>query len=408
MKSQNIDPVTGIVHNVYHYLDPTLYDHGRRVSYILFEMLRDNDQFSESEKRDIYMLCLLHDIGAVKTKTTVLKPVINSHEEISQSIIGYLIFKNFSPLSMYADCILYQYQYNAQYYSVPISEKHRHIARLLYLANCLDSHLFVQNKSLAQFTLLFKNTDFEKFYIEPFLFYNKKHSILMNLRKGYYEGIIQSYVIKNIRLSKSDMYDYFKTFLVSQEMGNDFYAFQAINSILFGQNFGEILDMNSNEIEIIKFSSIMHNLNGISSPPVPTKLFLSYISSELTQTMEESSLLLDCFYHKKKAAFTPKRSSELVALSYFISDYLTEKNNLPKIKHQELFNYIKNAYRTSGLKESIPLLLGSHYHSIRQNLFSYYYDLNEESKKMRDEYHFLHSMLMHYQKKYEGIPKAYL
>ena len=56
--------IVDVIRHSFHHLDPRLINHGERVAYILMKMLEDTRRYTQQEKQNIFMLGLLHDIGA--------------------------------------------------------------------------------------------------------------------------------------------------------------------------------------------------------------------------------------------------------------------------------------------------------------------------------------------------------
>lgn len=48
-------------------VDERLVNHGERVGYMLYQMLRDSERYSEKKALEIFNLGVFHDIGAYKT-----------------------------------------------------------------------------------------------------------------------------------------------------------------------------------------------------------------------------------------------------------------------------------------------------------------------------------------------------
>ena len=64
MKKVPLINVVDVICHSFRHLDPRLINHGERVAYILMKMLDDTKRYTNQEKQDIFMLGLLHDIGA--------------------------------------------------------------------------------------------------------------------------------------------------------------------------------------------------------------------------------------------------------------------------------------------------------------------------------------------------------
>ena len=53
-----------IARRAFNLVDPRLIGHGARVSYLVFQMLKEDGTYTPSEMRNLLILAALHDIGA--------------------------------------------------------------------------------------------------------------------------------------------------------------------------------------------------------------------------------------------------------------------------------------------------------------------------------------------------------
>ncbi len=179
MKKVPLINIVDVICHSFRHLDPRLINHGERVAYILMKMLDDTNRYTKQEKQDIFMLGLLHDIGAYKEKELDSILSFDLNDSMEHSVFGYLLFKTFSPLPEYADVILYHHHCNAQYYPVPISNYHRDIAKLLYLADRIDIFCVLNDaKDLDSFLSKCCGTIFLPSDIRWFQETEKKHHLL--------------------------------------------------------------------------------------------------------------------------------------------------------------------------------------------------------------------------------------
>lgn len=400
MKSEIYNFITSIVHSLYKQLSQEQYSHGKRIAYIVFELLKSSQEFTNEEKQDIYMLCLLHDIGAESTQKSIRIIYNNCYAKIHKTIVSYMLLKTFSPLAAYADCILYHYQHNARYHSVPIYKKHRYIAGLLYLANYIDEKSQKQLYTIHGVSLSLKNSGFEREFLQFFFECDKKHAILSNLSSGSYEQILNAYVQQNITISKMNMYNYFNTFLFSKDFGSSFYAYKIMNAVFYGQKFSEALELDRNVMELIKLTSILHHIGNPAALLESEPLFQISCKDPLLMIIKESSLLLHCFAGNRKIRFSPSAPSEIVALSVFISNCLSEKSG-PQRSNSEMISYIREIYSNCGLSSALLTKLTIHYPEIKREIATSNQHLKIINKNLRDEYQFLKNMLIHYHHKYE-------
>ena len=84
-------------------------NHGERVGYMLYQMLRDSERYSEKEALEIFNLGVFHDIGAYKTDEIDKMVKFEADNVWEHSIYGYLFLKYLSPLKERAEAIPVSY-----------------------------------------------------------------------------------------------------------------------------------------------------------------------------------------------------------------------------------------------------------------------------------------------------------
>ena len=130
-------------------VDPRLIDHGKRVAYLIYKILKIQNLFSKKELHDICILALLHDIGAYKTEDIDKMLVFETTDVWEHSIYGYMFLKYFSPLSHWAPIILYHHNDWEKMEGLK-DTKHQLLAQLISLCDRADiSHVY--EKSSREF-----------------------------------------------------------------------------------------------------------------------------------------------------------------------------------------------------------------------------------------------------------------
>ena len=81
-----------IARRAFNLVDPRLIGHGARVSYLVFQMLKEDGTYTPSEMRNLLILAALHDIGAYKTEEIDRMVEFETKEVWNHSIYGYLFF----------------------------------------------------------------------------------------------------------------------------------------------------------------------------------------------------------------------------------------------------------------------------------------------------------------------------
>lgn len=145
--------IIGILRRSCNYVDQRLMDHGIRVSYIVFRLLKHKPECAAAQIRDLCFLASLHDIGAYKTEEISRMVQFETENVWDHSVYGYLFIKYFSPLSAMAPAILFHHTpWRLIEKTSDITLENKYIAQLIYLADRLDIWLNVQNASYTQFT----------------------------------------------------------------------------------------------------------------------------------------------------------------------------------------------------------------------------------------------------------------
>lgn len=90
-------------------INPTLMEHGSKVAYIVYKMLKQEKKYEEFELADIVMTATMHDIGAYKTERGRLNDMLQyeTRDSMAHSIYGHLFFKYLSPVPDLSRIIMY-------------------------------------------------------------------------------------------------------------------------------------------------------------------------------------------------------------------------------------------------------------------------------------------------------------
>ncbi|EOS24058.1 hypothetical protein C806_02498 [Lachnospiraceae bacterium 3-1] len=419
--SQLINIVDVICHSFRHQ-DPRLINHGERVAYILMKMLADTSYYTKQEKQDIFMLGLLHDIGAYKKEEIDSMLSFDMNDAMKHSIFGYLLFRNFSPLTTYADVILYHHHCNAQYYSAPISNYHRDMARLIYLADRIDIFCVVNGtEGLSSFLDKYGEATFSAANIRWFREANEKYHILDQIQNNSYQEELIRYTKEQIVLSEEEIHQYLMTFIFSVDFRSEYTALHTSDAVCLSKIFSDTLDLSSSACKTIQLATLLHNIGKvcISSDLADSKDYDHYLKElyqnstlditkqilsgsvdiQIIKVIEESFLILKCWTEQNNLSFSPSLAGEIVALSYLISNILTNDQALSS--HSKLMDYLEEKYQTCHMNTTILSSLEEHFHDIIEQAQKSCTAVSRTYHHVMDEFHFLSTILLHYNSKYE-------
>ncbi len=98
-----------VIENTLNYVDPRLTDHGKRVAYLAYRVLRRQGTLSDERLEELALLALLHDIGAYKTEEIDNMVRFETASVWEHSIYGHLFIKYFSPLTGMSPALLFHH-----------------------------------------------------------------------------------------------------------------------------------------------------------------------------------------------------------------------------------------------------------------------------------------------------------
>lgn len=100
-----------LMRDVLKLIHPRPIEHGSRVAYMVYLMLREKGRYEPFELADIVMLTTMHDIGAYMTEQGKLGDMLRyeSRESMAHSIYGYLFFKYLSPVPDLSRALMYHH-----------------------------------------------------------------------------------------------------------------------------------------------------------------------------------------------------------------------------------------------------------------------------------------------------------
>lgn len=184
-------------------VDERLVNHGERVGYMLYQMLRDSERYSEKEALEIFNLGVFHDIGAYKTDEIDKMVKFEADNVWEHSIYGYLFLKYLSPLKEQAEAILFHHLNYDRYDKVKTDFKD--IALMIKLTDRVD--ISMQSRGgvfdLEEITEG-AGSRFAPEHVELLLKANAKYQIIEHLNSGAYEQEIEA-IQKKLVLSPADI-----------------------------------------------------------------------------------------------------------------------------------------------------------------------------------------------------------
>ncbi len=415
--------IVDVICHSFRHLDPRLINHGERVAYILMKMLEETRRYTEEEKQSIFMLGLLHDIGAYKEKEIDSMLSFDLNDSMEHSVFGYLLFKTFSPLPEYADIILYHHHCNAQYYPVPINNYHRDIAKLIYLADRIDIFCILNHADhLDSFLEKCSGTVFLPSDIRWFQDTEKKYHMMEHIQTLEYQKELSDYTQSHFTLTEAQIHNYLMTFIFSVDFRNEYTALHTNYAVQLSENIANTMQLNTSARKTIQLAALLHNIGKISLPAcmsnaedydqyllevyrnstlnITKEILDGTVDSQVIKMIDESFLMLECWTNNQPIPFTPAPATEIVALSYLMSNTLTPKRNVSLHQHPRLLSFLQHKYNICQMNNRILMTLEKYFDKIIEKTQSSCSSVYNTYQQMMDEDHSLNMILLHYNNKY--------
>lgn len=423
MNKPQLTNIVDIICRSFRHVDSRLISHGERVAYILMKMLEETSRYTVQEKHDIFMLGLLHDIGAYKDSEIDSMLSFDNGDTMEHSVFGHLLFKTFSPLPQYADIILYHHHCNAQYYSVPISNYHRDIAKLIYLADRIDIFC-VQNSpgDLSSFLEQYSGRTFYPADIRWFWTSQEKHHILEHIRSMEYQTEVTDYIKEHAKFMKDQTYKYLLTLTFSVDFRSEYTALHTDYAVHLSNNIATALKLSTHSRESVDSAALLHNVGKISLPAevTATKDYDSYlkelyddstlnitrqilsgnVNDNILKIIEDSFLLLKHWADEQPLDFSPAPEAEVVALSYLMSNSLSQEMNVSYCHHPRLLALLREKYQHCHMDDKILRTLETSFDKIIENTQRSCSEIYATYQQLMAEYRSLNIILQHYNNKY--------
>ena len=131
------EKIIDIMEQTLNHVDARLINHGKRVAYLIYKVLKQQSGFDAKQLHDICILSMLHDVGAYKTEEIDKMVIFETRDVWDHSIYGYLFLNYFSPLKNLAPAILF---HHAECDAIEYLEDpaHKVLAQLISLCDRAD------------------------------------------------------------------------------------------------------------------------------------------------------------------------------------------------------------------------------------------------------------------------------
>lgn len=247
-------------------IHPRPIEHGSRVAYMVYMMLKEKGRYEPFELADIVMLATLHDIGAYMTEQGKINDMLRyeSRDSMAHSIYGYLFFKYLSPVPDLSRAVMYHHTDYEQLKK--IDYEYRDVAAYINIAEKMDIY---SNSMGNQFDLyMFEKMAGTKLSADGLaLFYQveAKYNIFDKIKTEEYKqelADITDYMIFN----NEDKKKFLEMLMYCLGFRSKIMVVDNITTVCFCEDLAEEMMLNSSEREILYYSALIHDIGMLAIP----------------------------------------------------------------------------------------------------------------------------------------------
>lgn len=297
MVFDKIDPAKAVaaVEETLKRIDVRLMDHGERVAFIANKICEKGE--IDLDRKTLFFLCVFHDIGAYETEEIDQMLEFETKIEYVQrhSIYGYLFLKYLTPLSNYAEAVLYHHYTWEKLKQV--NSLYGEYAAMIQLADRIDvAGTYEKDLGSIKSILNRSKVIFKESYFDVAMKCLEEDNILQQIKDKTYLTDNALACTKFIH-STEEAFDYLKMIVYSIDFRSDHTVTHTINTVSIAVNIAMHFHMSDKEIEYIYIGALLHDIGKVAIPHAilesPGRLSDSEMAVMRTHVEETAILIKD-------------------------------------------------------------------------------------------------------------------
>ncbi|MDO4273277.1 MAG: HD domain-containing protein [Eubacteriales bacterium] len=254
--------IGGLIQRTLNRVDSRLVNHGIRVAFLVSGMLRQKGGYSPKEYKEQCLTAILHDIGAYKTEEIDKMLDFECDDIWEHSIYGYLFLRYLSPLSRYAEAVLYHHTNITTLSQYDVKEKD--LAQMIHIADRVD--IFWESSQdkdkLLRFLKKSSGTKFSPEIVDLFLQTEASQEVLDNLMK--YHDLND--LLDEDSCSDENSDDYLKMLIYSIDFRSEHTVTHTITTTFISRETARLMKLPSSSLSHIYYGALLHDLGKIGIP----------------------------------------------------------------------------------------------------------------------------------------------
>lgn len=245
-------------------IDNRLVDHGARVAYIVWHLMRADGRYNELSMSEIVLITLMHDIGAYKTEEIDKMLEFESTNIWEHSVYGYLFIQKLTPFHQFASAILF---HHTNYENLRLmNELYSEIAQILNLSDRTDTYLRTRGREgLVEMLEAGRNTKFSPAVLRLFHAALERENFIEKISNGSFRQELNSY-FKQIDFSRNEANDFLKMVMYVIDFRSVYTVTHTITTMGISDELGRLMGVVGENAEKLHIGAQLHDLGKISIP----------------------------------------------------------------------------------------------------------------------------------------------
>lgn len=245
-------------------VDPRLVDHGERVGYLVLKMLEFQGNIPHQQLVDVFVLAMLHDVGAYKTEEIDNLLLFESKDVWNHSVYGALFLKMAGPLGRLADAILFHHLEWPKLKECNC--KCPELANLIHFADRVETYLRTRKEPLTAQVLeplresRFYGPILDLFYQADKAFQIQEHLVHNNINQDV-DRIVGAANYDMAMLTRC-----IQMVVFAIDFRSEATVTHTITTVSVSLQLAKLMGMSRTQMQQIYFGSYFHDLGKISTP----------------------------------------------------------------------------------------------------------------------------------------------
>ena len=255
-----------LMRDVLKLIHPRLMEHGSRVAYMVYLMLKEKGGYEEFELADIVMTATMHDIGAYMTEEGKINDMLRyeTRDSKAHAIYGYLLFKYLSPVPDLARVIMLHHMDYDQLRKVDY--QYREIAAYINIAEKMD----IYSSSMgSQFDVyMFEKLAGTKLSSDGLtLFYQveNRYEIFEKLKSGKYKEELAE-IVDYMIFTNEDKRKFLEMLMYCLGFRSKNMVVDNITTVCVCDDIADEMMLPPEERELLYYSALVHDIGMLAIP----------------------------------------------------------------------------------------------------------------------------------------------